>query len=115
MILSEVPPTPVIQALVAGQDPDATPFGADRSPSSPELKSTVMPCAAPAMAAWSYMACDPGAIDSPLLPQLSVTTSATWLYTVLKKAISREVLQSREPTKTMFCLLYTSDAADDLL
>ena len=36
-------------------------------------------------------------MDSPLLPQLLVTTSATWLYTVLKNAMSSEVAQSREP------------------
>ncbi len=57
LISSVVPPTPVTQALVAGQEPDATPLSAARSPSSPELNSTVMPCAAPAMAAWSYAAC----------------------------------------------------------
>src|SRR5580700_3545816 len=74
-----VPPTPVTQALVAGHEPDATPLMAAKSPSSPELKSTVTPCAAPAIAAWSYRAWVPGAIDSPLLPQLSVTTSAKWL------------------------------------
>jgi len=41
MISSEVPPTPVTQGLVAGQEPEAAPLIADRSPSSPELNRTV--------------------------------------------------------------------------
>src|SRR5450432_2737994 len=98
MILRVVPPTPVTQELVAGHEPEATPFGADTSPSSPLLNSTVTPCAAPAKKAWSSAAACPGAIASPLKPQLLVTTSARWLYTVFISAISSDGPQSSEPT-----------------